>query len=276
MRAETLKRLLDDVAAGRLSPDEAADRLAHLPFEDLGFARLDHHRTLRRGFPEAVYGEGKTGAELQAILSAFKARRTPCIVTRLDAAKARRLRKALGGLRYHERARLAYLGPPPGKGEGLVVVVSGGTSDAPVAQEAALTAGYLGARVESFPDVGVAGLHRLGPVLPSLREARVVVAVAGMEGALPSVVAGLTGALVIGVPTSIGFGVQDQGKTPLFAMLASCVPGLVVVNVDAGFSAGYAAAVVNRLAAKTGARSAKETTGRRDRAAAGLEGSAGG
>jgi NCAIR mutase (PurE)-related protein len=139
------------------------------------------------------------------------------------------------------------------------VVVSGGSSDAPVAEEAYLTARYLGARTELHPDVGVAGLHRVASILPSLEEANVVVAVAGMEGALPSVVAGLTGALVIGVPTSIGYGVQDSGKTPLFAMLASCVPGLVVVNVDAGFSAGYAAAVINRAAGTP----SKQTSGSR-------------
>jgi len=247
MRPETVKRLLEDVASGRLTPEAASERLAHLPFEDLGFARLDHHRGLRRGFPEAVYGEGKTLLELKGILAAFRSHGTPCILTRLDRDKAQDLKRRFRRLAYHERARLAYLGPAPGEGEGLVVVVSGGTSDAPVAEEAAHTARYLGAKVEAFPDVGVAGLHRLGPALSSLRRARAVIAVAGMEGALPSVVAGLTGALVIGVPTSVGFGVQDHGKTPLFAMLASCVPGLVVVNVDAGFSAGYAAAVVNKM-----------------------------
>lgn len=250
MRPDRLKKLLEDVASGRLKPEEACGQLAHMPFEDLGFARLDHHRSLRRGFPEAVYGEGKTAEEIGKILAAFKARGVPALVTRLDAAKARAVKRHTPGLVYHPRARLAHLGEEPGEGEGLVVVVSGGTSDAPVAEEAALTAKYLGARVELYADAGVAGLHRLTPLLPSLREARAVIAVAGMEGALASVVAGLTGALVIGVPTSVGFGVHDGGKTPLFAMLASCVPGLVVVNVDAGFSAGYAAAVLNKMKEK--------------------------
>jgi hypothetical protein len=247
MRADDLKRLLRRVADGRLSPEEAAEKLVHFPYEDLGFARVDHHRLLRRGFPEAVYGEGKTAEEISRILGAFESRGVPGLVTRLDAAKARAVRKKHPGMVYHPRSRLAYLGPEPAGGAGLVVVVSGGTSDAPVAEEAYLTARYLGARTELHADVGVAGLHRLASVLPSLREARAVIAVAGMEGALPSVVAGLTPALVIGVPTSVGFGVQDHGKTPLFAMLSSCVPGLVVVNVDAGFSAGYAAAVINAL-----------------------------
>ena len=247
MRADDLKRLLRRVAGGRLSPEEAAKKLVHLPYEDLGFARVDHHRLLRRGFPEAVYGEGKTAEEISGILGAFEARGIPCLVTRLEAAKARAVRRKRPGMVYHPRSRLAYLGPEPAGGAGLVVVVSGGTSNAPVAEEAYLTARYLGARAELHSDVGVAGLHRLASVLPSLREARAVVAVAGMEGALPSVVAGLTPALVIGVPTSVGFGVQDCGKTPLFAMLSSCVPGLVVVNVDAGFSAGYAAAVINKI-----------------------------
>ena len=246
MRAEQITALLEEVAAGRLAPDEAARRLVHMPFEDLGFARIDHHRSLRRGFPEAIFGEGKETAEIARILEAFQERGLPALVTRLSPVKARALKKRFPDLAYHARARLGYLGEPPGEGEGLVVVVSGGTSDAPVAEEAALTARYLGARVEYQPDVGVAGLHRLAPLLPVLQEARAVVAVAGMEGALASVVAGLTPALVIGVPTSVGFGVQDRGKTPLFAMLASCVPGLLVVNVDAGFSAGYAAAVVNK------------------------------
>jgi NCAIR mutase (PurE)-related protein len=250
MNPDRILALLKKVASGETAPERAAELFAHLPFEDLGFARIDHHRSLRRGFPEAVYGEGKEAGEIARILEAFQAREIPALVTRLDAPKARLLKRKFRRLAYHPRARLAYLGKPPGEGAGLVAVVSGGTSDAPVAQEAALTARYLGARVAEFPDVGVAGLHRLAPVLPALREARVVVAVAGMEGALPSVVAGLTGALVIGVPTSVGFGVQDHGKTPLFAMLASCVPGLVVVNVDGGFSAGYAAAVVNAMKVK--------------------------
>jgi pyridinium-3,5-biscarboxylic acid mononucleotide synthase len=247
MKPESLRKLLAEVAEGRVSPDAAEEQLASLPFEDLGFACIDHHRVLRRGFPEAIYGEGKTAAEIAAILEAFQARGIPAIVTRLDGSKAKALKKKHAALMYHEKARLAFLGETQGEGSGLVVVVSGGTSDAPVAEEAVWTARHLGARVDYFPDAGVAGLHRLAPVLPSLRKARAVIAVAGMEGALASVVAGLTGALVIGVPTSVGFGVQDHGRTPLFAMLASCVPGLLVVNVDAGFSAGYAAAVVNKM-----------------------------
>ncbi len=250
MKPEPLRKLLSEVAAGRLTPAQAETKLAFLPFEDLGFARIDHHRTLRRGFPEAIFGEGKEPSEISAILRAFRSHGVPALVTRLDAGKARSLKRSFPRLTYHAKARLAYLGDPPGEGEGLVLVVSGGTSDAPVAEEAAWTARYLGARVEVIADAGVAGLHRLAPALPLLREARVVIAVAGMEGALPSVIAGLTGALVVGVPTSVGFGVQDHGKTPLFAMLASCVPGLVVVNVDAGFSAGYAAAVVNKMKGK--------------------------
>ena len=247
MKPETLRKLLSEVAAGSVSPADAERKLASLPFEDLGFARVDHHRSLRRGFPEAVYGEGKEPGEIAAILKSFLAHGVPALVTRLDKAKATFLKRKFPGLVYHQRPRLAYLGDPPGEGTGLVVVLSGGTSDAPVTEEAAWTARYLGARVEVVADAGVAGLHRLAPSLPLLQEARVVIAVAGMEGALASVAAGLTGALVIGVPTSVGFGVQDHGRTPLFAMLASCVPGLVVVNVDAGFSAGYAAAVVNKM-----------------------------
>jgi hypothetical protein len=252
MRPEDLKKLLERVASGKLSTAKALERLAHWPFEDLGETRLDHHRVLRRGFPEAVFGEGKTPGQIGKILAAFDRQQIPALVTRLDEEKAEALRGEFPDLCYHARPRLGYLGPEPGEGVGSVVVVSGGTSDGPVAEEAALTARYLGARVELFEDVGVAGLHRLTALLPHLREAKVVVAVAGMEGALPSVVAGLTGALVIGVPTSVGYGVQDRGKTPLFSMLASCVPGLLVVNVDGGFPAGYAAALVNRMASANG------------------------
>ncbi len=250
MKPDAIRELLRDVASGAVAPEEAFARLLDLPFEDLGFARLDHHRWARRGFPEAVFGEGKSAEDLIRILDAFASREAPCLVTRLGAEKAEVVGARCPGLTYHPRARLAYRGPEPGEGEGGVVVLSAGTSDAPVAEEAALTARYLGARVETRFDVGVAGLHRLASVLPDLRAAHVVVAVAGMEGALPSVVAGLTGAVVIGVPTSVGFGVHDGGKTPLFAMLASCVPGLLVVNVDGGFSAGYAAAAINRAVAR--------------------------
>ena len=250
MRPDRLRALLDAVAAGRVAPDAAAEQLAGLPYEDLGFARLDHHRMLRRGFPEVVYGEGKRPQDLAAILKAYQAREMPALVTRLDGTKARALRRRFPSMTYHPVARLGFLGPDPGEGVGRVVVISGGTSDGPVAEEAYWTARYLGARAEYHPDVGVAGLHRVLDLLPVLRDARVVVAVAGMEGALPSVAAGLTGALVIGVPTSVGYGVQEHGKTALFAMLSSCVPGLLVVNVDGGFSAGYAAAVVNRLGEK--------------------------
>ena len=249
MRPDALKKLLDRVASGKLAPAEALEKLARWPFEDLGHTRVDHHRTLRRGFPEAIFGEGKTPEQIGKILAAFGRQQISALVTRLDEEKAEALRGAFPDLCYHARPRLGYLGPEPGEGVGSVVVVSGGTSDGPVAEEAALTARYLGAHTELFEDVGVAGLHRLTALLPQLRQAKVIVAVAGMEGALPSVVAGLTGALVIGVPTSVGYGVQDRGKTPLFSMLASCVPGLLVVNVDGGFPAGYAAALVNRMAA---------------------------
>lgn len=252
MNPETLRELLQAVAAGTTSPAEAQERLASMPYDDLGFARIDHHRWARRGFPEAVYGEGKTAEEVARILESFRERSAPCLVTRLDGEKAAVVRERFPAFVWHDRSRLGYLGPEPGEGEGRVLVVAAGTSDAPVAEEAAHTARYLGARVELRADVGIAGLHRLASVLPDLRAAHVVVAVAGMEGALPSVLAGLTPALVIGVPTSVGFGVHDGGRTPLFAMLTSCVPGLLVVNVDGGFSAGYAAAALNRAVARGG------------------------
>ena len=248
MRPDDLKKMLEEVAAGRVAPGEAVKRLAHMPFEDLGDARLDHHRHLRRGFPEAVFGDGKTGPQLVKIAAAFDRQQSPMLVTRLSEEKAAEINAAFPLFRYHPKGRMGYLGPDPGEGAGLVAVVSAGTSDGAVAEEAALTAKYLGANVKLFEDVGVAGLHRLAAIAPQLAEAKVVVAVAGMEGALPSVIAGLTPALVIGVPTSVGYGVQDHGRTPLFSMLSSCVPGLLVVNIDGGFPAGYAAALVNRMA----------------------------
>ncbi|MEJ2367651.1 MAG: nickel pincer cofactor biosynthesis protein LarB [Acidobacteriota bacterium] len=258
MNPEKLKRLLDDVANGRRSPDDALEDLAALPYSDLGEARLDSHRWLRRGFPEAVLALGKTSENLAEILAEYEKREIPAIITQLPPRKTNLLRRAFPGFDYHQRARLGYLGPPPGEGEGRVVIVSGGTSDRPVVDEAFWTARYLGAKTMVRPDVGVAGLHRIIDLIPELRRANVVVAVAGMEGALPSVVAGLTGAPVIGVPTSVGLGVHDEGRTPLMAMLSSCVPGLVVVNVDGGFSAGYAAALINHLVVAGPARKKEE------------------
>jgi pyridinium-3,5-biscarboxylic acid mononucleotide synthase len=242
-----LEELLREVRSGTTTIEEALGRLAHFPLQDLGHTRLDTQRELRCGFPEVVFGERKTPAELVEIATAIQARHGRLLVTRTTPEGMAALEGALPGCELHPRARAVSLGVPPrGAGEGLVLVLSGGTADAPVAEEAELTARMLGARTELLPDVGVAGLHRLLAHLPRLQAARALVVVAGMEGALPSVVGGLVQKPVIAVPTSVGYGASLGGLAALLAMLNSCAAGVTVVNIDNGFGAGYAAALVNR------------------------------
>ena len=231
--------------------DQGLGRLSSLPFVDLGDARVDTHRALRCGFPEVVYGEGKTPDELVRISLTILEHPDRLLVTRVAQAGAAALCEALQGAVHHERARAVTLGGPrqaDGEGEGLVLVVSAGTADAPVAEEAALTARMLGARTETLLDVGVAGIHRLLAQTELLRSAHVLVVVAGMEGALPSVVGGLVDRPVIAVPTSVGYGASFEGIAALLAMMNSCAAGVTVVNIDNGFGAGYAAARINALA----------------------------
>jgi NCAIR mutase (PurE)-related protein len=246
--------LLEDVRAGRASVQESLARLAGWPVADLVHTRLDTQRELRCGFPEVVYGAGKTPAELAQIAREIAARHGRLLVTRASAEGAAALLEAVPGARHHVPARAVSYERPRADGpapEGLVLVLSAGTSDAPVAAEAALTARMLGARVEELPDVGVAGLHRLLAHAGRLRAARALVVVAGMEGALPSVVGGLVQRPVIAVPTSVGYGASLGGLAALFAMLNSCAPNVSVVNIDNGFGAGYVAALVNRAATAT-------------------------
>lgn len=243
-----LNELLDGVRSGETSVEQALGSLAHFPLHDLGHTRLDTQRELRCGFPEVVFGAGKEPDELVEIARSILACHERLLVTRVAAAGQAALRAALPDCKIHTRARAVSLNAPePGSGEGRVLVLSAGTADAPVAEEAELTARMLGAHTEYLPDVGVAGLHRLLAHTARLEAARVLVVVAGMEGALPSVVGGLVRRPVIAVPTSIGYGASLGGLSALLAMLNSCAAGVTVVNIDNGFGAGYAAALINRV-----------------------------
>ncbi len=242
-----LRRWLRDARHARRAPRQLIDELRRLPFDDLGFARLDTHRRLRRGLPEVVFGEGKSHEQLFGIIQRLMQHRETVLVTRLDPQVYALLAPRIPKLRYHPLARLAYLPPPSRRAPaGLVAVVTGGTSDLPVAEEAALTLELLGSRVSRVFDVGVAGVHRLLSQLPLLQRARAIVVIAGMEGALASVVAGLVAAPVVAVPTSIGYGASFKGIAALLTMLNSCVPGIAVVNIDNGFGGAYLAHVINR------------------------------
>ena len=241
--------MMEEVRAGTLAPEEAAARLRAAPFEDLGFAKVDHGRELRQGAAEVVYGAGKTAEQVCAIVRAIRrggARRV--LVTRLDAAKAASLAAAEPDARWDATSRLAVVGPAPEPdGAGEICVCAAGTSDLPVAEEAAQTAEALGNRVVRLYDVGVAGLERLLAHLDELLRARVIVVVAGMEGALASVVGGLVDVPVVAVPTSVGYGAAFEGLAALLAMLNSCASGVSVVNIDNGFGAGFLASRINHL-----------------------------
>jgi len=239
----TLRQLLEDVAGGATSPAAALDRLRTLPFADLGFARVDHHRTLRQGFPEAVYGPGKTPAQCAAIVAELVAGPSagPVLLTRVDEATAAVALAEVPGGRYDPVARLGVWKPLPRR-TGAAVVACAGTADLPVAEEAAATLTALGWPPVRLTDVGVAGIHRLLAEEPVLQAADVILVVAGMEGALASAVGGLAAAPIISVPTSVGYGASLEGVTALLAMLASCAPGVAVMGIDNGYGAACAAA----------------------------------
>jgi NCAIR mutase (PurE)-related protein len=248
--------LLGAVREERLSLEEAVRQLSAWPVRDLGHTRLDRHRAVRCGQPEVVYGEGKTAEQLVDISRALLADHEQLLVTRTSDASARAVCDAVPGVTHHPESRCLTAGlPAEDSGEGLVLVVCAGTSDRPVAEEAVLTARMMGARTEFVSDVGVAGLHRLLATTERLREARALVVVAGMEGALPSVVGGLVERPVIAVPTSVGYGANFQGLAALLGMLNSCASGVSVVNIDNGFGAGYQAALINRTALSPSAAS---------------------
>lgn len=244
--------MLGEVAAGKRSIDEAVESLRALPFEDLGFARVDHHRHLRRGLPEVVFGQGKSPGQTAAIVARIAKAGHPALVTRATRAQFEAVAKVAPSAEWHEAARMVTVRTGTKKRRSTatvarrpqVIVVTAGTSDIPIAEEAALTAELFGVTVGRLYDVGVAGLHRLVGERKRLEAARVLIVVAGMEGALPSVVAGMVGTPVIGVPTSVGYGAALGGLTALFGMLTSCAGGLTVVNIDNGFGAGYAAALL--------------------------------
>ena len=243
-----IELLLSEVRDGRMAVNDALDRLRDLPFEDLGFAKVDHHRVLRARMPEVIFGQGKTPAQIAQIFSRLAKHGGNILATHADKKQFAAVKKKTRAAEYRELARAIVLQRDLQKyGKGIVAVVSAGTSDIPVAEEAVVTAELMGNAVEHFYDVGVAGIHRLLANREALMKARVIIVCAGMEGALPSVVGGLVGVPVIAVPTSIGYGASFKGLTALLGMLNSCASNVSVVNIDNGFGAGYVASLINRL-----------------------------
>ena len=246
-----IKRLLEGVRAGSVSVDDALLRIKEKPFEDIGYAKVDLHRKVRQGAAEVIYGAGKTAAQITGILDVMrKSGQETILITRLDAEKAEEVGRA-HPLNYHSDARVGICGSlPQPDGIGKIVIATGGTSDIPVAEEAALTAQALGNEVTRLYDVGVAGLHRTLSHLDEIMGATVIIAIAGMEGALASVIGGLADCPVIAVPTSIGYGASFHGLSALLSMLNSCASGVSVVNIDNGFGAGYLASMINHIKAE--------------------------
>ena len=247
MHKNAILQLLQDIQKGALTPQQGVMRLESLPFEDLGFARVDHHRTLRQGFPEVIFGLKKKPRHVAAIVRSLLPQKTNILITRCTPNIYAAVRRVTQKARYHDMAQAAYVVQDDTiYGMGVIHVVCAGTSDIPVAEEAAVTARIMGNEVETTFDAGVAGIHRLLSVRPALARARAVIVVAGMEGALPSVVGGMVSVPVIAVPTSIGYGCSFGGLTALLAMLNSCASNVTVVNIDNGFGAGFVASLINR------------------------------
>jgi len=248
---QRLQRWVRAVRAGRRPSRALIDELKRLPFDEMGFARLDTHRRLRRGIPEIILCEGKSPQQLRSLVTRLVSLREVVLLTRLDPSRFAALQRAVPRLRYHAAARIGYALPSRRVArKGFVLVLTGGTSDLPIAEEAAVTLELLGSRTTRLYDVGVAGVHRLLHDWRLLQRARVIVVIAGMEGALASVVGGLVRCPVIAVPTSVGYGASFQGIGPLLTMLNSCVPGIGVVNIDNGFGAGYLAHLINAASAR--------------------------
>lgn len=248
MDKELLLDILDSVASGKTSATDAADRLSHLAYEDITYAHIDHHRSLRKGFPEVIFGEGKSAEQIVGIMEKMQHQENIILVTRVNPQKAETVLLRFPKAVYHADARMIILELKKAinRGRGPILVISAGTSDIPVAREAYLTAKAMGNMVETIFDVGVSGIHRLLNHHNAIDQANVLIVVAGMEGALPSVVAGMVDRPVIAVPTSVGYGVNLGGLTALFAMLNSCSSNVAVVNIDNGFGAGYVASAINR------------------------------
>jgi NCAIR mutase (PurE)-related protein len=249
MDIESLNQILGNVASGKMTVQDAAQKLKHLSFEDLDYAHIDHHRSLRKGFPEVIFGQEKTADQIIGIMDKMLLQEKVVLVTRIDSKNADRVVSRFPEAVYHQDAKMVIWKKHkiPLQGKGTIVVISAGTTDIPVAKEAFLTAQAMGNHVESVYDVGVAGIHRLFNHKILIDRASVLVVVAGMEGALPSVVAGIVSKPVIAVPTSVGYGVSFGGITALFAMLNSCSSNVAVVNIDNGFGAGYMASIINRI-----------------------------
>ncbi len=243
-----LEELLVKVQKGELSPKDALRALKDFPYQDLAFAKIDHHRELRRGYPEIVFGAGKTDDQILKIAKAILKKGSNLLITRVEPKAYKKIKQQIPKARYNSLARTVFLkqkDPPPGKGR--IVIITAGTSDIPVAEEAAVTCEVLGNEIDKIYDVGVAGLHRLFGEMDTIKSARVIITAAGMEGALPSVIAGITEIPIIAVPTSVGYGTSFKGLAALLAMLNSCPGGLAVVNIDNGFGAAYIASLINHL-----------------------------
>ena len=249
MNVDHLKKLLEGVRQGKIKVEKALQELKTLPFEEIDCATIDHHRPLRQGAPETIFGEGKTAAQVISIMEKIRDKKNNILVTRLDRKKVAPVKRAFPRARYYPQSRALTLLNHPVKiiGRGTILVVSAGTSDIPVAEEAIVTAQMMGNRVDHLYDVGVAGIHRLMSQKEKLMSAHVLIVVAGMEGALPSVIGGLVDHPLIAVPTSVGYGSNFGGVTALLAMLNSCASGISVVNIDNGYGAAYAASLINRL-----------------------------
>lgn len=248
MNSESIRKLFEQVRAGKLAPDDAVERIRHLPFEDLGFAKVDHHRALRVGAPEVILAQGKTAAQVATIFKKLAQHGKNVLATRASKQQFAAVKKVVRGVKYEEAARAIILRRDKTvRGKGVITVISAGTSDIPVAEEAVVTASIMGNQVDRLYDVGVAGIHRLLAHRSAITRSRVVVVCAGMEGALPSVVGGLVGVPVIAVPTSIGYGASFDGMAALLGMMNSCASNVSVVNIDNGFGGGYVASLINRL-----------------------------
>jgi NCAIR mutase (PurE)-related protein len=245
---DALRELLERLSKGKISTDDALERLKGMPFEDIGIASIDHHRGLRKGLSEVIFGEGKTVSDILAIMERMLDQEDNILITRLSSDKSIKIREKFPESTYYEKAMsLTYIRRPlKSSGKGIILIMSAGTSDIPIAEEAAVTARFMGNEVDTIYDVGVSGLHRILAHRERISKASVVVVVAGMEGALPSVVGGLIDKPIIGVPTSVGYGSSFNGIAALLGMLNSCAAGVTVVNIDNGFGAGYAASVINR------------------------------
>lgn len=247
MDQKNLKELLNKIRLGKIKTDEAIEMLKHLPYEDLSFAHIDHHRSLRQGFPEVIYSEGKTAEQIISIAKGIIKKSNKVLITKSSEKIFRAIRKIEKGAIYHKNSKAIVINKSKGNKIGKVLIITAGTSDIPVAEEASVTADFLGSSIETIYDVGVAGIHRLFDKRDKLLSAKVIVVVAGMDGALASVVGGLVDMPVIAVPTSIGYGASFGGISALLAMLNSCANGIAVVNIDNGFGAGCLAHRINTL-----------------------------